>query len=180
MEMVIAESKKLNPNKNEGFVVVDKHFRRVKIKSPQYVIMSLMSWRDKDGLNKRRMLEVVRLNEGDELIAYFPKWQELYSSLKKIYDEYVNEIQALYDKVKESEIFNNEKELSKHLQSLNLPITIVKLIWNMKRGNVESARSYFSTLNGRKLEELLPKTKLNTLPINQLEKVELGGLIEEE
>ena len=99
MEDVIAEAKKLNPNKHEGFVVVDKDFRRVKIKSPQYVVMSLMSWKDRDGLNKRRMLEVVRLNEGDELISYFPQWSELYSSLKKIYDEYVDGIQKLYDEV---------------------------------------------------------------------------------
>jgi hypothetical protein len=32
-----------------------------------------MSWKDRDGLNKRRMLEVVRANEGEEFIAYFPQ-----------------------------------------------------------------------------------------------------------
>jgi hypothetical protein len=39
----------------------------------QYVFFSLMSWKDKDGLNKRRMLEVVRANEGDEFLSYFPQ-----------------------------------------------------------------------------------------------------------
>lgn len=61
---VVAASKSIDPSKAEGFVVCDANFNRVKIKSPQYVSMALMSWKDKDGLNKRRMLEVVRTNEG--------------------------------------------------------------------------------------------------------------------
>ncbi len=61
-----------------GYVVVDAKFNRVKVKSPQYVCLSLMSWKDKDGLNIRRMLEVVRVNEGEEFISYFPQWVPLY------------------------------------------------------------------------------------------------------
>lgn len=75
LEDVVASAKKLDPGRytiklkmlkirSEGFVVRDGNFNRVKVKSPQYVCMSLMSWKDKDGLNKRRMLEIVRSNEG--------------------------------------------------------------------------------------------------------------------
>ena len=46
----------------------------------------------------------------------------------------------------------------------------------MKRGNIASARVYFSTLHGRKLEELLPKTKLNTLPQKLVKPPELEEL----
>ncbi len=36
IEDVIQAAKKLDPAKTEGFVVVDAHFNRVKIKSPSY------------------------------------------------------------------------------------------------------------------------------------------------
>ena len=81
-------------------MVCDACFNRVKVKSPQYVLVSLLSWRDREGLNKRRMLEIVRTNEGtaiqdyfphallgDEFLSYFPQWKELYMHLKTRYDE---------------------------------------------------------------------------------------------
>src|SRR5690554_4134101 len=63
LEEVVEASKQLDISNAEGFIVVYKDFNRVKIKAPQYVFFSLLQWRDKDGLNKRRMLEVVRTNE---------------------------------------------------------------------------------------------------------------------
>lgn len=59
LQTVVEAAAKLDVTKYEGFVIRDKNFNRIKIKSPQYVAMGLMSWKDKDGLNKRRMLEVV-------------------------------------------------------------------------------------------------------------------------
>jgi hypothetical protein len=65
-EQVIEMAKKLNPVEQEGFVCVDKNFNRVKIKSPQYVNLSLLRIDDGDALNERRMLSIVLANEGSE------------------------------------------------------------------------------------------------------------------
>jgi hypothetical protein len=40
-------------------VVCDSQFRRVKIKSPQYVAIAGLTLRDKGKTNKRRMLQVI-------------------------------------------------------------------------------------------------------------------------
>jgi hypothetical protein len=45
-------------NRAEGFVVCDAQFRRVKIKSPQYVAIAGLTTHDKNMTNKRRMLQV--------------------------------------------------------------------------------------------------------------------------
>ena len=67
----------------EGFVVVDGCFRRLKVKAPSYV--ALVSMRnvervrdvrvaaDTKQANWRRMLEVVRTQEGAEFLAYYPQ-----------------------------------------------------------------------------------------------------------
>jgi len=48
----------LRENRAEGFVVCDAKFRRVKIKSPQYVAIAGLTTHDKNMTNKRRMLQV--------------------------------------------------------------------------------------------------------------------------
>ena len=50
-----------------------------KVKSPMYVQVALLTATDKDGLNARRLLEVVQLNEGSEFLSYFPQWVALYT-----------------------------------------------------------------------------------------------------
>lgn len=44
-----------------------------------YVQVALLSATDKEGLNARRLLEIIQLNEGSEFLSYFPQWTKLYS-----------------------------------------------------------------------------------------------------
>lgn len=55
----------LNPTECEGFVVVDKHFNRAKVKSPQYVALNQML-NDHQHI-ERKILQVVVTNEGEGL-----------------------------------------------------------------------------------------------------------------
>lgn len=75
----------LNPMQQEGFVVVDANYNRVKVKSPQYVALHHM----KDGFSKRRMMEVVRTNEHTEFLTYFPEYKPLFDEIKCRYDALV-------------------------------------------------------------------------------------------
>lgn len=67
----------LNPHEHEGFVLVDANFNRRKVKSPAYVGLSLMSTRDSVEGNERNMLRIVRQNETDEFLAYYPQWEQM-------------------------------------------------------------------------------------------------------
>lgn len=45
-------------NRNEGFVVCDANFQRIKVKSPQYVAITGLTYKDASKMNQRRMLQV--------------------------------------------------------------------------------------------------------------------------
>jgi hypothetical protein len=59
----------LDPLVNEGFVVVDGKFNRVKIKSPRYVVLHHM----KGEATPRRAIELWQAGETQELLAHFPE-----------------------------------------------------------------------------------------------------------
>jgi hypothetical protein len=58
----------------------------MQIKSPLYVALAHLTRKDKSALNKRRMLDIVRHNEGGEFLTYFPQWTSLYNQVKERYD----------------------------------------------------------------------------------------------
>ena len=108
----IEAAKNLNPVECEGFVVVDSQWNRVKIKSPQYVlVLSLCLLADVSNLWQvalhhltdnqtkvlkgakvlpkfqiRQLLAIVRSNECDEFLAYYPELLEAFTSVKARYN----------------------------------------------------------------------------------------------
>jgi len=90
-EEVVEAAKKLNAVEHEGFVCRDVHFNRVKVKNPVYVQISLLH-SDSQGMDKRRMLAIIQLNEGEEFLTYFPKWKDLYNEQQLRIDTVVHYI----------------------------------------------------------------------------------------
>ncbi len=83
-EQIDKACRALNPHENEGFVVADAKFARRKLKSPAYVGLSLLSARDTTN-NDSNMLRIVRQNENDEFLAYFPQWTGLCEYVRERY-----------------------------------------------------------------------------------------------
>jgi hypothetical protein len=79
IEECIKAAEGLNPVEQEGFVVVDKNYNRVKVKSPAYVMLH----HAKDSLTKKRMCKIVRKGEYEE----FRQAIETLPELKNIFDE---------------------------------------------------------------------------------------------
>lgn len=65
---------KAMPWDEEGYVVCDAKFNRVKVKSPAYLAAHRL--KGNGVLSYARALELVRMNEIDEVIAYFPEFEE--------------------------------------------------------------------------------------------------------
>lgn len=58
----------------EGFVVVDKQFNRVKIKSPSYLAASYLG---NNGVHSNhQILDIILKNEQSEFLSYFPEWKD--------------------------------------------------------------------------------------------------------
>lgn len=83
LDAVLKASEALNHNdsntvENEGFVVVDKNWNRIKIKSPLYLQSHYLKG---NGLTFKRCLEIYMSNEMDEYLSYFPEQKEAFDTL---------------------------------------------------------------------------------------------------
>eukprot|EP01129_Flabellula_baltica_P004983 TRINITY_DN1774_c0_g1_i6.p1 TRINITY_DN1774_c0_g1~~TRINITY_DN1774_c0_g1_i6.p1 ORF type:complete len:283 (+),score=46.20 TRINITY_DN1774_c0_g1_i6:303-1151(+) len=154
IEEVVESAKGLNAMEQEGYVVVDSQFNRVKIKCPMYVQLSLLSKTDKGGLNKRRILTIIKINEDEEFLTYYPEYTELYLELKSRYDSLVQTLESLREEIKtfqtkkDLSLFAKERNLNKHISPF--------LYWTMDHPD-ESARVYLSQQRDKLLEQLIDK-----------------------
>lgn len=94
----VAAAAKLDCNA-EGYVVVDKDFNRVKIKSPTYVALHHM--RNNGVLSYERGLEIVRSNELGEVLTYFPEFKDHLDAIKQKYDTMLEDLDSLEDKMRD-------------------------------------------------------------------------------
>ena len=90
-KQIEAACKTLNPHEHEGFVLVDANFRRRKVKSPAYVGLSLLSSRGGND-NERNLLRIVRQNEVDEYLSYYPQWEVMGKYIRERYNEAMEKI----------------------------------------------------------------------------------------
>ena len=78
----------------EGYVVCDKNFNRVKIKSPTYVALHHM--RNNGALSYERGIEIVRRNEIDEVLTYFPEFKEHLLAIQEKYNKLVGSLEMAW------------------------------------------------------------------------------------
>lgn len=143
-EDILKSIEKLNGHEHEGYVVVDANFNRVKIKHPAYVALSHL----KEGLTKRRLLEIVRQNEGEEFLNYFPELQTLYLEIKCKYDNLINAIEQTWSKYQTIE---NQKEFALLVKDYNYS----GLLFSLKRKQISSVKEGLSQTTIQTLEKLL-------------------------
>lgn len=78
----------------EGFVVCDKYFNRIKVKSPEYLIASKI--RNNNVITTRRVVEAMRANLLDDFYAYAPDYKENIDSIVAAYLGIAHDLEATY------------------------------------------------------------------------------------
>jgi hypothetical protein len=102
----------------EGFVVVDKNWHRVKIKSPAYVAAHHL--KNNGAVSRKRILEIIEQGEQDEFLGYFPE-----------YKKYFDEIEELMN-LKDGELLSAIYEID-HLTSTDRKDFALLIMRNYKR-----------------------------------------------
>jgi hypothetical protein len=87
----LASFERIDPLRQEGYVVVDGRWNRVKVKHPGYVAIAHMAG---GGFTPRRVLDVVRSGETGEILANFPEWRPLFDDLGGRFSGLVAELDA--------------------------------------------------------------------------------------
>lgn len=143
----------LNPLQQEGFVVIDHNFNRVKVKGPSYVLLGLLSVRNAAKLNNRRMLHLIALGETSEFTSYFPSFANEFKILEKKFEKFVQNVQSAYNKIKGIE---SNKEFAKAIPDWKLR----SFFFTMRKNNDASKdnvslRDILKNLDGKALEKLI-------------------------
>ena len=107
-------AEKLDCN-HEGFVVCDGNFGRNKVKSSTYVALHHM--KNNGVLSFERGIEIVRGNELDEVLTYFPEFSEHLLKIKKDYEELIEKLKSAWLK------FNCVKHYLQTRKDMALAIT---------------------------------------------------------
>jgi len=145
---VVEAAKILNALEHEGFVCRDVHFRRIKVKSPTYVQIALLQSTEL-GMDSRRMLSIIQLNEGAEFLTYFPKWVGLYNEQKARFDNLIEATQKTFDSVKH--IYTG-KDFSVTIQK-DCPKYLHNVLYKMRQKENFNLREFYAKTPTRNLEE---------------------------
>lgn len=134
---VVAAAKKLNPLKQEGFVVVDKCFNRLKIKSPTYVYLHRM----KSFCTDKNFVDLVRTGEYLEYIAYFPEFQAMYDKYEQKFKEICKEVLDEFEQIR---YIDNRKDFAEEAKKSRYS----SILFSLYSGKVKTPQEFISNATG--------------------------------
>jgi bifunctional DNA-binding transcriptional regulator/antitoxin component of YhaV-PrlF toxin-antitoxin module len=92
----------------EGYVVKDKDYKRIKVKSPAYVaVQHLIA-----GMNEKNLLELIRKNETGEFLTYFPEYKKYVDNLSEKIENTVSYINEIIRNEIEGKTFETRKDFA--------------------------------------------------------------------
>jgi hypothetical protein len=106
LEDVIAMAQNL-PYSEEGYVVVDNKWNRVKIKSPSYLAVHHL--KNNGVITYKRIMELVFKNETEEFLVYFPEFKDYFVKCENKYKEYIEGMKEGIEKIRNM-VFVSPKE----------------------------------------------------------------------
>jgi hypothetical protein len=120
------------PFSEEGYVVVDGHFNRVKIKSPAYVAAHHL--KNNGVITMSRIVDMIKINGQDDFLSIYPEYQESFDLVLNGIYKFLNIITAEWGSVSEIE-FADRKELAMTANKSKCPSVIYSL-WDGKSSSV--------------------------------------------
>lgn len=120
------------PWDEEGYVVVDKNFNRVKIKSPAYLLVHRCA--NNGNMSIRRAIDIYMAGECDEILAYFPEYKSAFDEIDKRFNDKYMELGFLVG------------ELIANIVSGALPTRKEQATWIMSK--TKHSGILFKILNG--------------------------------
>lgn len=120
----------------EGYVVVDKNYNRIKVKSTQYLMAHYLIGNCK--FTPRRIINAIKCGETNEILTYFPELKNDFDEINIEINLFVSKIYFIYaehckikDRKKYVDIINSKLHLNKHFLFLmklyDNPNTNIKL-----------------------------------------------------
>lgn len=152
IKAILDAAKNLKGIETEGFVIVDSNWNRIKVKSPDYVAMSQL----KEGFNLRRILEIVRGNEGSEVLAYFPEYTKMYNEVENKYSNLIKNLQEAWD-------INQHHKSQKEFALAIKDEPMSGILFSLRAGKIDSIKHGLATIH---IDRIIDHLKLKEIAIN--------------
>ena len=133
----------------EGYVVKDAEYRRIKVKSPAYVSVSHLI----SGMNEKRLLELLRTNEVDEFLTYFPEYKPYIETMKHKIDNLIEYL----DSVIQEKIVPVNYETRKDFAEMATKTKYPAFFFVYYDGKVKTPQDWIWSLTNDKIMEQLEK-----------------------
>lgn len=143
IDEILAAAKEINPSQQEGFVLVDKNFNRIKVKSEKYVLIHHL----KDSINDKRIVDLIRTGEESEVFAYFPDLKIRFDEIKKYVDMTVANLDDMWNNDIEEEglLSSSQKEFALYVQKCFNP-KVHSYFYMRRSGKIKNATEWLAVL----------------------------------
>ena len=136
-----------DPKEHEGYVLVDKNFNRVKIKSSAYVFMS--SRRDSLGKSNKARIELIQNDAVDDVLSSLPEFvQEKILNLQRKLKTLVLAYDAYYQTVKDIE---GDRDFALEVQHSGF----ATVCFALRKGKATDAWDFFRKTSPKRVLEYL-------------------------
>ena len=139
------------PTLEEGYVVVDGAFNRVKVKNPAYIAIAHM--KDSAFASRRGLLEMARGGGSDDFLSIFPEMQSDYDAIMSSYENAIKRCEDVYEAASVQFAPSDMKGFAVAIQAANPPSTAP--LFALRRGKTASIRSWFDGQPSDKVLEVL-------------------------
>lgn len=142
---------------HEGYVIVDKYYNRVKIKSPKYLQLAYL--KGENGLTVKNAIDIIEGNETDEILAYFPEYKDMFADIKNAYEMIIKDLNMEKIKVEHKiskERFMSHKVFKKYMaEYIKNNIIYKDFAFNIVNKKITDSREYISRFPKSKKIKLL-------------------------
>lgn len=144
----LAAAEVLDPLQQEGFVVVDAAFNRIKIKSPRYVILHHL----KGEATPRRAIKLWQTGETSELLSHFP---EMAPAITEIQDRLDGIAEMAAQDFRENWPRASRKDFAFAVKERPWSAVLFRMLADPERAGVDAAKAIMRASTTASLERLV-------------------------
>jgi hypothetical protein len=146
IDEILIAAKELDPSKQEGFVLVDKNYNRIKVKSEKYVLIHHLN----SGNVRRSLLNLWKSGDSEELLSYHTEFRNEFNNLDASIHLLCQEIDNGWSMTKHiidrKEFALTVNQYYKHISSA---------LFMKKDNKLKNTIDYFKNMDIKKLEKIL-------------------------
>lgn len=114
---------KILPFNDEGYVVVDKNYNRIKIKSLAYVVAHRL--KNNCSVTVSRLIDMIKINETEEFTTYYPEYKKEIEKIKNDINTKKSEVENKIKEIK-SKNFLTQKEFALYIKDFKFKSFLFK------------------------------------------------------